>query len=40
MVTVSRWRDVTLVHIREYDGEEPNVFFSHKEGTGIDTCRI
>lgn len=26
MVTVSRWRDVTLVHIREYDGEEPNVF--------------
>ena len=40
MVTESRWRDVTLVHIREYDGEEPNVFFSHKEGTGIDTCRI
>lgn len=26
MVTVSRWRDATLVHIREYDGEEPNVF--------------
>ena len=29
-VTVSRWNDAPLIHIRQYYGEEPNVFLAKK----------